>query len=141
MIDTPGGIDPDHHLKISVNDIAVPAPGLVAPSHAHAQAIIDFAGRWDRAAPMLIHCYAGISRSTAAALIVLCACEPPGQEASLAGKMRAAAPFARPNPLLISSADAVLGRGGKLTEALLAMGNAELAWQGELFRLSVTAPV
>ncbi|MHA1524157.1 MAG: tyrosine phosphatase family protein [Alphaproteobacteria bacterium] len=137
MIDTPAGIVPQNHLKVALNDIAAPEPGLVEPSRAHAQAIIDFAGGWDQAAPMLIHCYAGISRSTAAALIVLCTLEAPGGEAALAGRLRAAAPFARPNPLLVACADAVLGRQGELTQALGTMGEAELAWQGALFRLAV----
>lgn len=137
MIDTPAGIAPGNHLKVAVNDIATPADGLVEPNRAHAQAIVDFAARWERSAPMLIHCYAGISRSTAAALIVLCSLEPEGREAALTERMRAAAPFARPNPLLVACADWVLGRNGGLTQALEAMGEAELAWEGQLFGLAL----
>ncbi len=70
---TPDSVVEGGHLKVHMHDIVAPAPGWIAPETAHLEELIDFADRWRRAGPMVIHCYAGISRSTAAALVVLVA--------------------------------------------------------------------
>ena len=136
----PGAIAPERHLKVASNDIVAPADGLVAPAAAHALAVVDFATAWDRRAPIAIHCFAGISRSTAAALIVLCALEPDCDEGTIAAELRAAAPFAAPNRLLVSHGDAVLGRGGRLIAAAEAMGSPVLCAEGRPFALRLRTP-
>ena len=66
----PGIIDPARHLSITVNDIAFAGKdGLIAPQETHVADIIAFARSWDQTAPLLIHCWMGVSRSPAAALI------------------------------------------------------------------------
>ena len=57
------------HLKLVMHDIESEREGHTLPSEAHVAELLDFVGKWDRTAPMIIHCYAGISRSTAAAFI------------------------------------------------------------------------
>jgi len=69
VIDTPASIGPERHLRLAMNDICEPQPGLVIPCESHVSDLIRFALAWDRKAPLLIHCWAGISRSTAAAFI------------------------------------------------------------------------
>ena len=69
MIATPGGLQAERHLKLAVNDIAEPAEGLVLPSEEVVRQLLEFGRGWDEAAPMLIHCWAGISRSTASAFV------------------------------------------------------------------------
>ena len=69
LISTPPSIGPDRHLRLAMNDICQPQPGLVLPCETHVADLINFARDWDRQAPLLIHCWAGISRSTAAAFI------------------------------------------------------------------------
>ena len=59
---------------------------------------------------MLIHCFAGVSRSTAAAFIAACALAPNRDEATIARALRAASPTATPNARLVALADAALGR-------------------------------
>ena len=108
MIDTPPTIVPDNHLRLAMNDIAEPQPGLVPPSHGHVSELIEFAVSWDRKAPMLIHCWAGISRSTAAAFISLCALNPAVDEHRIAQAIRKASPTATPNRRLVQFADSVL---------------------------------
>jgi len=135
MIPRPAAIDPARHLRLVVNDIVAPADGLISPAIGHAQALVRFAADWDRARPLVIHCYAGISRSTAAALIVLCAVAPAADEIALARALRAASPTAAPNRLLLTHGDAALGRGGRLVAALDAIGDAVLAAEGAVFRL------
>ena len=57
---------------------------------------------------MLIHCWAGISRSTAAAYVALCALNPHADERTLANRLRSASPQASPNPRIVALADAEL---------------------------------
>ena len=100
LISTPPSIVPDRHLRLAMNDICEPQPGLVLPCETHVADLIRFARDWDRQAPLLIHCWAGISRSTAAAFISLCALNPEGSELELAHALRRASPTAYPNRLL-----------------------------------------
>jgi predicted protein tyrosine phosphatase len=76
-VERPGHIPPEQHLALAFNDIPDPLPGMVAPAAGHVQEVLRFAGEWrqDRA-PLLIHCWAGISRSTAAAYATICALKP-----------------------------------------------------------------
>ena len=67
MIDTPAGITPERHLRLGVNDIAEPIDGMVAPDESLVVQLLAFGRTWDESAPMLVHCWAGISRSTAGA--------------------------------------------------------------------------
>lgn len=118
---TPPGVQPEHHLFIGCHDIVEPYPGAVLPNAAHVQRIVNFAAAWDGSAPMLVHCFAGVSRSTAAALIVACVHEK-GREHELARRLRVAAPHAQPNRRIIALGDAALGCGGALISAVESMG-------------------
>ena len=76
----PGSIASARHLYIAVGDIVEEQAGHILPSDAHVRALLDFVADWDRAAPLLIHCFAGVSRSTAAAFIAACALTPARDE-------------------------------------------------------------
>lgn len=134
-IPTPARIGPDRHLRLSMNDICEPQPGLVLPCGAHVSDLIRFARDWDRQAPLLIHCWAGISRSTAAAFISLCALNPDGAELDLAWALRRASPTAYPNRLLVALADEVLNRDGRMIAAVEEIGRGRLADEAEVFAL------
>ncbi|MBL0371166.1 tyrosine phosphatase family protein [Rhizobium sp. KVB221] len=119
----PGIIDPTRHLTVTVNDIAFAGKdGLIAPAEAHVQSIIDFVRGWDQANPLLIHCWMGVSRSPAAALIAALAVEPDIDDDELARRLRAASPQATPNTRLVEIGDAMLGRSGRLIDAVKAIG-------------------
>lgn len=118
----PGVIDASRHLKLGVNDVANPARGLVHPQEEHVAAIIDFARGWDQSAPLLVHCWYGVSRSPAAAMIAALSIRPDLDDAALARDLRAASPQATPNTRLIEIADGLLGREGRLIEAVRAIG-------------------
>ena len=135
LIDTPPGIGPDRHLRLAMNDICEPRPGLVLPCENHVADLIKFARDWDRQAPLLIHCWAGISRSTAAAFISLCALNPEGAELELARTLRRASPTAYPNRLLVALADEVLSRNGRMINAVEDIGRGKVAEQAEVFAL------
>jgi predicted protein tyrosine phosphatase len=135
----PSAITPERHLYIAVNDITEPTEGLTAPSLEHVNALLDFGRAWDLRRPLVVHCFAGISRSTAAAFILVCALAPHRQEDEIARALRSASPFAYPNRLLVSIADSVLGRDGRMTEAIDEIGMGTLAEQGVPFHLSLAA--
>ena len=135
MIDTPEGVAPERHLRIGVNDIAEPIDDLVPPTGAHVAELIEFIRGWDQRAPLLVHCWAGISRSTATAFIALCMLNEDRPETALAQAIRDSAPHAQPNRLIVALADDLLGREGRMLDAVEAMGPGRPAWEGELFGL------
>ena len=122
MIDTPRGFPSERHLKLGVNDVADPVAGDNPPGRDHIDRLLEFSRGWDASHPLLIHCWAGISRSMASAFTVLCDRLGPGREIEIAMAMRRRAPHANPNALLVRHADAALCRGGRMLEALKAMG-------------------
>jgi predicted protein tyrosine phosphatase len=134
-IPTPPSIGPDRHLRLAMNDICEPQPGLVLPCGSHVTDLIGFARSWDRQAPLLVHCWAGISRSTAAAFIVLCALNREGTEHELAWALRRASPTAYPNRLLVALADEALARDGRMIAAVEEIGRGQIAEEAEVFAL------
>jgi predicted protein tyrosine phosphatase len=106
------------------NDIAEDREGLVAPSAAMVQTILSLAGT----PTLLIHCFAGVSRSTAAAYILACA--NGGDEQALAAQLRALCPEATPNPLMVALADTILDRDGAMIRAIAGIGRGADAFEG-----------
>lgn len=121
-------------LDLVFNDIAEPQAGLTPPSLGAVEALLDLATQWNGRAPLLLSCYAGVSRSPAAAYAVACLRRGPGEEAALAQALRAAAPSATPNPLIVALADAWLGRGGAMIDALRGIGRGADCFEGEAVR-------
>jgi len=122
MIETPLGFAPDRHLRIGVNDIAEPAEGLILPDESVVARVLDFGRGWDETQPMVVHCWAGISRSTASAFVIACERNPQAAESAIAKAMRRAAPHASPNRRIVALADDLLGRRGRMVDAVDAMG-------------------
>ena len=130
-----GSVAGPNHLKLGFNDISAPRDGFVPPGSRDVETLVRFARDWDRASPMLIHCWAGISRSTAGAFITRCALNPAEDEMAIADELRAASPPATPNRLMVSLADDLLGRGGRMRDAVTAIGRGAEAWEGNVFTL------
>jgi predicted protein tyrosine phosphatase len=119
----PGVIDASRHLLLSMNDIAFAGTGgLVAPADEHVSEIISFARTWDRNSPLLVHCWMGVSRSPAAALVAALAVEPDQDDGALVQRLRAASPYATPNTRIVEIGDRLLSRQGKLVAAVKAIG-------------------
>jgi predicted protein tyrosine phosphatase len=135
MIDTPSAIGADRHLKLGVNDIPSPSPGLIAPGASHVRALLDFVASWDVESPMLIHCWAGVSRSTASALIAACVLNPETPEAAIVQRIRALSPTATPNIALTAYADDMLDRGGRMVDAVRAIGQGADCFEGVPFTI------
>jgi predicted protein tyrosine phosphatase len=119
----PGCVDPARHLVVAVNDIAFAGKdGLVAPEDEHVIEIIGFARAWDQNLPLLIHCWMGVSRSPAAALISALSVAPELDDDDLVRRLRAASPQATPNVRLVEIGDRLLRRNGRLVAAVKAIG-------------------
>jgi predicted protein tyrosine phosphatase len=123
----PNGHAADRHLRLGMHDLreATALLGDVPPQAEHVDQLIAFGRGWSCEAPILVHCWAGISRSTAAAFTLACARNPETDEAEIALALRAASPTAWPNPVLVGHADAALGRGGRMLAAIAAIGMPE----------------
>ncbi len=135
MIETPNGIAPDRHLKVGVNDINASAEGLISPKEDHVASVLAHGAAWDIASPLLIHCWAGVSRSTASAFMIACQANPHTPPSRIAEMIRSVSPTATPNRLLTSIADDMLGRGGAMVDAIDAIGRGEDCWEGTPFEL------
>jgi predicted protein tyrosine phosphatase len=133
----PASIARENHLHLVMHDIAVAQDGMTMPGEDHVRNLLDFARRWDRAKPMVVHCYAGISRSTASAYIIAAALAPKRDEAELAQTLRKLSPSATPNPRLIAVADTLLSRQGRMIEAIEAIGRGADAFEGTPFVLKI----
>ena len=130
----PGFMFPDfgsgyagRYLRLSLHDVHMSTDGHVGPSAKHIAELLAFLDTWARTGPVLIHCRAGIGRSTAAAFIASCLFNPHADELELAQALRSASPSARPNESLVALADAAMNRGGRMNRAISETGRG-LAW-------------
>lgn len=138
LVRRPAGIETKNHLIINIDDIVGPIEGQTHPSAEHVERLIDFVRQWDRAAPMVIHCYAGISRSTAGAFTAACLLNPARDEHAIAQSLRRASPTATPNALIVSLADSALQRNGRMVSAIESIGRGRTVFEGVPFRLDLT---
>lgn len=137
LVRRPESIVSDNHLLLDMDDIVTEIDGYVPPNEAHVEKLIEFVTRWDRTAPIVVHCYAGISRSTAGAFITACALNPNRDETVIAKCIRDSSPTAIPNMRLVTLADKILGRQGRMVKAVQAIGPGLSAYEGVPFRLDL----
>jgi predicted protein tyrosine phosphatase len=137
LVVRPECVSAENHLFLGMHDILAEMDGFRAPAKAHVQELIDFVQRWDRSAPLVVHCYAGISRSTAAAFLIACALNPQRDERAIAQALREASATAIPNTRLVSLADEVLGRQGRMVAAIESIGRGAESAEGTPFRLDI----
>lgn len=138
---SPGAERPDlpddvETLVLTFHDIVESRPGLEQATEADVAAILAFGASWSLAKPLLVHCWAGVSRSPAAAYVIACAKDPKVGEAEWAGRLRQAAPFATPNARIVALADGLLGRDGAMIAAVAALGRGAETALGSSFRLT-----
>jgi predicted protein tyrosine phosphatase len=138
LVQRPRGVTVENHLILGMDDITGPIEGYVLPAGEHVAKLIEFVRGWDRATPLVMHCYAGISRSTAGAYVAACALSPQRDELAIAQALRLASPTATPNLRIVALADRALGRGGRMTAAIEHIGRGTLAFEGDPFRLELT---
>lgn len=130
-------LDPDHpvpeafgtfgeHRKLEVrfHDIIDDTPGQLLPQPEHVERILAL-GRdllaEPAAAHLLVHCHAGISRSTASMALILAQALPEQPADVILKLVHDLREKAWPNLRLIEIGDAMLGRRGTLVEATHAL--------------------
>ena len=133
----PAVISEQNHLWLSMHDIAEAQEGMTPPGEIHVRKLLDFARDWSRARPLVIHCYAGISRSTASAYIW--PLHSPRRVMNWNSQRRCGSchPRATPNIRLIALADGILERGGRMVEAVTSIGRGADAFEGMPFCLEI----
>jgi predicted protein tyrosine phosphatase len=128
------------HLRLAFHDIVEPVPGLTAPDRDMMQAVLEFGRNSEPQRALLIHCWAGISRSSAAAFAIACD-RNPGFERDIALELRRRSPSATPNRLMVRLADDLLRRNGRMVEAIDGIGRGAEAREGEPYALPVQWPI
>ena len=110
--------DPHVRKTIFFHDAIEPGPNIVLPEMSDIETILAFAREAGDARHLLIHCHMGISRSTAAMLIVMAQAFPDDREDALVERLTEIRPQAWPNSRMIAFADERLGRSGRLMAAV-----------------------
>jgi len=130
-------LDPDHpdpadfagygrehrRLTLRFHDIIDDLPGWSPPTPSHVGELLRFGADLDAhhsddgLRHLLVHCHAGVSRSTAA-MAILMARAAPGDERAVFERLVRVRPQAWPNSRMVAFGDGLLGCGGRLVEAL-----------------------
>lgn len=109
-------------LALRFHDIIDDVPGMILPQRADVERVLQF-GRGLLAEPrpsahLLVHCYAGISRSTASMILMLAQARPDRPAAEAMAQVQQIRPQAWPNLRIIEIGDAILGRNGDIVSAV-----------------------
>ena len=131
------GLADSCHLRLTFHDILGELEGFQAPSREHVERIIGFVDDWNQSGKLLIHCFAGISRSTASAFTAVCMLNPHEDESMLARELRDHSPVASPNVRMVKFADEILGRRGRMVEAVEMIGRGAEAFEGTIFNWNI----
>ena len=109
------GFDPANWLWLKFEDV-LDEKDLYAPTKLHVAQILDWGQTLPDNAIVVVHCEAGVSRSTAAVLSLLVQQAPDDIEGCIA-KLLEMRPQSCPNPVITRFADDILDCGGKLHAA------------------------
>ena len=116
-----GAFGEHEKLELRFHDVIEEAPGTLPPREEHVAALLrfgrDLAAEPPPSAHLLVHCHAGISRSTATMALVLAQASPRLSAGRIMGEILRLREKAWPNLRLIEMGDAALGRGGELVAA------------------------
>ena len=115
LVDEPLRIDQADcpQLVLCFDDIASPKDGWILPDKRHVHSALSFADEL-RGGSLLIHCHAGISRSSGVALAIIAKGLGPGKEKRAFKELEKINPNCAPNALIIWLTDEILERGGAL---------------------------
>lgn len=131
------------HLRLAFHDAHHPGFGIELASPEHIATLVAFLREWNGRGTLLVHCRAGIGRSTATGFVAACVRDPGASEMELARHLRRVAPLSRPNETIVRLADAALGRAGRMSAAIADTGRG-LPWidvmEGVPFELVLPAP-
>jgi predicted protein tyrosine phosphatase len=128
--------DLNRRLKLNFHDVIEPVAGWIAPERCDVELLLAFGRNLDEVigdagtqasdAHLLVHCHAGLSRSTASAILLLSQHEPQRAAHDVVGQVIRLRPRAWPNLRIIEIGDQLLGRDGEI-----------IASVGMLYRLAL----
>ncbi len=142
-------LDPDHpvpeafgafgeHEKVELrfHDIIEETPGEILPQPGHVESILGL-GRDLLAEPagtrhLLVHCHAGISRSTAGMALILAQALPDLPAEAIVRLVHGIREKAWPNLRIMELGDSMLGRGGALVAATHALHRLQMERRPQL---------
>jgi len=124
--------DPHFRATFRFHDAIEPGPDILLPQRGDVEAILTFGRDAAEAGGLLIHCHAGISRSTAATLMILAQAHPREREDELAERLLQNRLQAWPNSRMITFADELLDRHGRLSAATAGIYARQLERRPEL---------
>ena len=114
-----GAFDPHRRLELRFHDVIETEPGCIAPESLDVEQLLSFGRDLTEAkgTHLLVHCHAGLSRSTAAATLIVAQARPdrPAEEALQTVLSRR--PRAWPNLRILELGDALLERRGEIVGA------------------------
>ena len=117
-------------LKLNFHDVIEATPEWIAPEQCDVELLLAFGrnlGDWTgddggdpeaRELHLLVHCHAGVSRSTAAAILLLAQHHPDRPARDIVGRVIRLRPRAWPNLRMVEIGDALLGRDGEIVAAV-----------------------
>jgi predicted protein tyrosine phosphatase len=114
-----GAFDPHQRLELRFHDVIDAGPGWVAPDPEDVERLLAFGRELTQAREthLLVHCHAGVSRSTAAATLILAQTRPDRPAEQALEEVVRQRPRAWPNLRILELGDALLGRGGEIVNA------------------------
>ena len=124
--------DPHFRATLRFHDAIEPDIDVLLPQRGDVDTILTFGRGAAEAGGLLIHCHAGISRSTAATLMILAQAHPHEGEDDLADRLLQNRPQAWPNSRMITFADELLDRNGRLMAATAGIYTQQLVRRPEL---------
>ena len=127
-----GSFGEHDRLEVRFHDVIEESPAAVAPGPAHVERLLAFGRGLTPEAHLLVHCHAGVSRSSAAmALLIAQAMPALGAEAIFAEILRIR-PQIWPNLRIVEFGDRALGRNGALIAAAVGVYRHQTSRRPEL---------
>lgn len=124
---------PHRRLILRFHDVIEPRSDQNAPTREDVERLLIFGREVSETADahLLVHCRAGVSRSTAAAALILMQANPAWPASAALDAVAAIRPRAWPNLLILEFGDALLGRNGEIAAAAGAIYRRVLARDSE----------
>ena len=107
---------PEHicdQLVLCFDDISQPVDDYILPSEKHINKALNFAAKIS-CGSLLVHCFAGVSRSSGIALAIIAKGLGPGKEKEALKELQKINPFCMPNKLIVWFTDEILERNQTL---------------------------
>ena len=118
-----GAFDAHRRLELRFHDVIEAGPGWIAPERLDVEQLLSF-GRdltESRGTHLLVHCHAGVSRSTAAATLILAQARPDRPADEVLQAVVRQRSHAWPNLRILELGDALLDRRGEIVDAARAI--------------------